>query len=61
MIQAINKVQEGNVVEVFKLGNTTIKICDDAYRDRTEEDIQRSLETIAQIAYKNLYASSSEA
>lgn len=39
MIQAINKVQEGNVVEVFKLGNTTIKICDDAYRDRTEEGL----------------------
>lgn len=56
MIQAINKVQEGNVVEVFKLGNTTIKICDDAYRDRTEEDIQRSLEIIAQIAYENFYA-----
>jgi len=56
MAKVIGPVPEGNVVEVFKLGNTTIKICDDAYRDRTEEDIQRSLEIIAQIAYENFYA-----
>lgn len=56
MIQAINKVQEGNVVEVFKLGNTTIKICDDAYRDKTDEDINRILDRIAQIVYENVYA-----
>lgn len=56
MAKVIGPVPEGNVVEIFKLGNTTIKICDDAYRNRTEEDIQRSLKNIAQIIYENFYA-----
>lgn len=56
MARVIGPVPEGNVVEVFKLGNTTIKICDDAYRDKTDEDINRILDRISQIVYENVYA-----
>lgn len=42
----------GNVVEEYKIGNTTIKICDDAYRDKTPEDIERIMERIAVIGWK---------
>lgn len=40
------------VVEEYKIGNTTIKICDDAYRDKTPEDIKKILERINVIAWK---------
>lgn len=56
MAKTISPIPEGNVVKVFKLGNTTIKICDDAYRNNTKEDTERILKRIAQIAYDNLYA-----
>ncbi len=37
------------LVEEYKIGNTTIKIYDDAYKDKTQEDIDRILERIANI------------
>jgi hypothetical protein len=48
------KVEEGNVVETFKLGNTTIKICDDAYRGKTKEEINAILARIAILGRKTL-------
>jgi hypothetical protein len=41
-----------HIVDEYKIGNTTIKICDDAYRDNTPEDVQRILERVTQIGWK---------
>lgn len=49
-------VPEGNVVKTYQFGNTRIKICDDAYRDKTPEDIQRILDRIAAIGLNALQA-----
>lgn len=40
------------VVEEYKIGNTTIKIYDDAYVNRTPEEIEQSLERIMAIGWK---------
>ena len=48
------RVKTMALVEEYKIGNTTIKIYNDAYKDKTQEDIDRILERIAQIA-KNAY------
>lgn len=40
------------IVQEYKIGNTTIKINDDAYRDKTPEDIKKILERINVIAWK---------
>ena len=41
-----------NIVEKYKIGNTTIKICDDAYKDKQEEDVEKILKRCADIFYK---------
>ncbi|PKL00088.1 MAG: hypothetical protein CVV56_07965 [Tenericutes bacterium HGW-Tenericutes-1] len=46
----------GNVVKEFMIGNTTIKICDDSYRDKTKEDVDRILMNISRNAYEFLNA-----
>lgn len=43
------------LVEEYKIGNTTIKIYDDAYKDITPEEIERILERIGQIARHATY------
>lgn len=40
------------IVAEWMIGNTRIKIHDDAYKDRTSEDIQRTLDNIARIAWR---------
>lgn len=40
------------IVAEWMSGNTRITIHDDAYRDRSPEDIQRTLDNIARIAWK---------
>ena len=40
------------VVAEWTQGNAKIFICDDAYRDKTQEDIDRILRRVAQIAWK---------
>lgn len=42
------------LVERFKLGNTTIIICDDAYKDKTKEDIDAIIKRIELIASRAL-------
>jgi hypothetical protein len=44
---------DGNVVEEFKIGNTTIQICDD-YCVKTEEEIERILNRISEDAQRAL-------
>lgn len=39
----------GTVVEEFKIGNTRIKICNDAYINRTPEQIEQSKKRINEI------------
>lgn len=43
---------EGNIVEEYKIGNTTIKICDAAYKDKTPEDIEKILKRIMEIGIR---------
>ena len=45
----MKQVHEGNVVEEYMLGNTKIKICDNAYIGKTQEDIDKILANIARI------------
>lgn len=40
----------GNVVEKYKIENTTIKICDDACRDKNDEYIRKVLDKCSDIA-----------
>ncbi|KNF08096.1 hypothetical protein CLPU_10c01510 [Gottschalkia purinilytica] len=40
---------EGNIVKDYMLGNTRIVICDSAYINRTQEDIEQTLRNIANI------------
>jgi hypothetical protein len=56
MKMAIKASVIGNVVEEYKLGNTTIKICDDGYRNLTPADIERTLERIVEIGWKIVHA-----
>lgn len=43
------------IVEQFKLGNTRISICDDCYKDKTQEDIERIIQRITNIVVSSLY------
>jgi hypothetical protein len=49
---AVAAMEIGNVVQEYKIGNTTIKMCDDAYRNRTPAEIERTLERITAIGWK---------
>lgn len=42
------------IVEKYKLGNTTIIICDDSYKDKTKEDIDAIIKRIELIASRAL-------
>lgn len=48
------------LVDEYRLGNTRIEIYDDAYRDKTQQDIDRILKRIASIAMKTVYAAGYE-
>lgn len=41
-----------NIVEEYKIGNTTIKICDAAYKDKTPEEIKRILDRLTAVGWK---------
>lgn len=43
------------IVETYKISNTTIKICDDAYKNKTSEDIQAILKRITHIRLQAIY------
>lgn len=45
----MKQIHEGNVVEEYMLGNTKIKICDNAYIGKTQKDIDKILANIARI------------
>lgn len=49
-------VEEGHVVKEFKIGNTTVRICDDYCRDKTKEDVDAILKRIAERAQRALTA-----
>lgn len=40
------------IVEEYKIGNTTIKICDDAYKDKTPEQIEKVKERITSVCWE---------
>ena len=42
--------KDWNVVEEYKVGNTTVKICDNCCRDKTPEDEKKIIQNIARIA-----------
>ena len=42
----------GNIVEEYKIGNTTIKICDAAYNNKTPEEINKILERLTAVGWK---------
>ena len=46
-------IPDGNIVEEFMLGNTKIEIRDSAYINRTPEEIQATLDRIADIAIQH--------
>lgn len=41
------------VVSDYKIGNTNIKICDDACRDKTPQEVEAILERLKAIAIKH--------
>lgn len=47
----------GTVVEEFMLGNTRIKICNDAYINKTPEEIDQILKRVNNIALKCVMSS----
>jgi hypothetical protein len=46
----------GHVVKEYKIGDTTIKICDDAYRDKTPEELEKTWERITAVCWKIVLA-----
>jgi hypothetical protein len=44
--------EPGHVVKEYMIGGTKIQICDDAYINRTREDIERTLERIVAIGWR---------
>lgn len=44
------------IVEDYKIGNTRIKVADDYYSARTDEDTKRILQRIATSAYRHFNA-----
>lgn len=48
--------KKDNVVDRFKLGNTSIEICDDYSRNVTAEEVEAILARIAEKAQKHLSA-----
>lgn len=52
----MKNIKKGNVVEEFKLGNTTVKICDDYCRNRLDVDVEAILNRIARRAQVQLSA-----
>ena len=50
------KRKENNIVEDFKLGNTSIKICDDYCYNRLDTDIEAILNSIARKAQEHFTA-----
>ena len=53
-METLAQIQIGNVVKEYVRGNVKIKICDDAYRSNTPEDVDRILKRITAIGYENL-------
>lgn len=50
--------ENANVVEEYKLGNTTVKIADTAYKDKTQEDINNIIQRLTNIvanSYNEVY------
>jgi hypothetical protein len=45
-------VKMENIVEVYKIGNTTIKISDAAYVNRTPAEISKTLEMMTAVGWK---------
>jgi len=45
---------EDTIVEKFNLGNTQVEICDDAYKNKTKEDIDKILKRIAYIVQNEI-------
>lgn len=43
------------LVEKYKLGNTTIEIYDDAYKDKSQEEINEIIRRLEEIASKSYY------
>lgn len=43
------------LVEKYKIGNTTIEIYDDAYKDKTQEDIDETIRRLEEIASRSFY------
>lgn len=42
----------GNIVQEYKIGNTTIKICDAAYNNKTPEEINKILQRLTAVCWK---------
>ena len=45
--------REGNCVAVYKFGSTTVRVCDDYYRDKTQEEIDQVIWNIEEIYIKS--------
>lgn len=54
------KIPIGHVVQDSYIGNTHILICDDAYRDKTPEQVQGVLDRCAQISLRIQYQNQAE-
>lgn len=43
--------EKSNVVKEFKVGNITVKVCNDYFKEMTMDDINKSLLYISQILH----------
>lgn len=49
-------INTGNIVEEYKFGNTTVKISDAAYINKTPEDIERILKRLTSIGWECVHS-----
>lgn len=45
-------MQKSDIVEEYKIGNTTIQISNTAYKDRTPEEIEKILQRVTAIGWE---------
>lgn len=56
----MQKIENGNIVKDFKKGNSRIKIADDYCRGKSQQDTQKILDRVAQLALQSFVAAASD-
>ncbi len=48
----MSEIKDGNIVKQYRFGNTTVKICDDHYRNKTSDELELIDKIVAKTAWE---------